>query len=72
MWIRASTGPTPKPPAETRIVVRSGARPCFARMARASFGTANTGSIGIPDTVIVAGGTPRRSRWARVSSRATK
>ena len=28
-----------------------------------SFGWLNTGSIGIPETVIAVGGTPRASRW---------
>ena len=45
----SSIGPTPNPPAETRIVVRSGSRPCFSRISALSFGSAKTGSIGMPD-----------------------
>ena len=55
-----STGPTPNPPAETRIVNASSARPCFRRIARASFGSAKTGSIGMPETVTLLVGHAQR------------
>ena len=45
------SGPTPKPPAEIRITTPSRRSPCFSRIARWSFGSAKTGSIGMPETV---------------------
>ena len=41
-------------------------------MARLSLGSAKTGSIGMPETVISDSGTPSAFRWTLVSSRATK
>ena len=49
----ASTEPTPNPPQERSIVVRSGASPCFRRISFLSFCRAKTGSIGMPLTVIL-------------------
>ena len=59
-------------PAETRIVVRSFSSPYLARIPVLSFASLNTGSIGMPVTVILSAGMPNSSRWARVSSIATK
>jgi hypothetical protein len=41
------------------------------RIPRESLGSAKTGSMGMPVTVMVSAGTPRRARWTAASSRAT-
>ncbi len=70
--MRWPTGPTPNPPAETRIVNRPSSSPCLRRIARLSLRTAKTGSIGMPETVVSGSATPSAFRWTLVSSRATK
>ena len=38
-------------------------KPCCCGLRPESFGRLNKGSIGIPETVMAVGGTPRASRW---------
>ena len=71
-FARDSTGPIPNPPAETRIVVRSGWSPSSRRVSAFSLAGEKAGSMGIPVTWIVSGGIPSATMWTFVSSHATK